>query len=90
MASYKFDRQALFTQADMRELMSIISDVEMLDGDTGLLINQLYGMFDGVLYDDVLHNSNLRMLSISLVRRIADLADKIVESIVIISPETVG
>jgi len=90
MASYTFDRQALFTQADMRELMSIISDVEMLDGDTGLLINQLYGMFDGVLYDDVLHNSNLSMLSISLVRRIADLADKIVESIVIISPETVG
>jgi len=90
MASYTFDRQALFTQADMRELMSIISDVEMLDGDTGLLINQLYGLFDGVLYDDVLHNSNLRMLSISLVRRIADLADKIVESIVIISPETVG
>jgi len=90
MASYKFDRQALFTQADMRELMSIISDVEMLDGDTGLLINQLYGLSDGVLYDDVLHNSNLRMLSISLVRRIADLADKIVESIVIISPETVG
>jgi len=90
MASYTFDRQALFTQADMRELMSIISDVEMLDGDTGLLINQLYGMFDGVLYDDVLHNSNLRMLSISLVRRIADLADKIVESITIISPETVG
>ena len=90
MASYTFDRQALFTQADMRELMSIISDVEMLDGDTGLLINQLYGLSDGVLYDDVLHNSNLRMLSISLVRRIADLADKIVESIVIISPETVG
>jgi len=90
MASYTFDRQALFTQADMRELMSIISDVEMLDGDTGLLINQLYGLFDGVLYDDVLHNSNLSMLSISLVRRIADLADKIVESIVIISPETVG
>ena len=90
MASYTFDRQALFTQADMRELMSIISDVEMLDGDTGLLINQLYGLFDGVLYDDVLHNSNLGMLSISLVRRIAGLADKIVESIVIISPETVG
>jgi len=90
MASYTFDRQALFTQADIRELMSIISDVEMLDGDTGLLINQLYGLFDGVLYDDVLHNSNLSMLSISLVRRIADLADKIVESIVIISPETVG
>jgi|AntAceMinimDraft_11_1070367.scaffolds.fasta_scaffold05011_16 hypothetical protein len=90
MASYTFDRQALFTQTDMRELMSIISDVEMLDGDTGLLINQLYGLFDGVLYDDVLHNSNLSMLSISLVRRIADLADKIVESIVIISPETVG
>ena len=90
MASYTFNRPEVFTQADMRELMSIISDVEMLDGDTGLLINQLYGLFDGVLYDDVLHNSNLSMLSISLVRRIADLADKIVESIVIISPETVG
>jgi len=90
MASYKFDRQALFTQNDMRELMSIISDVEMLDGDTGLLINQLYGMFDGVLYDDVLHNSNMRMLSISLVSRIADLVDKIVDSIVEVSPETVG
>jgi len=90
MASYKFDRQALFTQNDMRELMSIISDVEMLDGDTGLLINQLYGMFDGVLYDDVLHNSNMRMLSISLVSRIADLVDKIVDSIVEVSTVTVG
>jgi len=90
MASYTFDRQALFTQADMRELMSIISDVEMLDGDTGLLINQLYGLFDGVLCDDVVYNSNLGMLPISLIRRIVDLEDKIVESIVIISPEMVG
>jgi len=59
----------------------------MLDGDTGLVINQLYGMFDGVLYDDLLHNSNLSMLPISLVSRIGDLVDKIVENIAIMAWE---
>jgi len=87
MAIYTFNRQALFTQADMRELMSTIRDVEMLDGDTGLVINQLYGMFDGVFYDDLLHNSNLSRLPISLVSRIGDLVDKIVENIAIMAWE---
>jgi len=32
---YTFNRPKLFTQANMRELMSIISDVEMWGGDTG-------------------------------------------------------
>ena len=33
MNDYKFNRQEVFNRDDMRELMDIISDVEMLDGN---------------------------------------------------------
>ena len=90
MSDYKFNRQELFTREDMRELMDIISDVEMLDGNHFELTNQLYGMFDGVVYDDILHNANVNMVPIALIRRINGLVRKIVESLVEVSDEVVG
>ena len=90
MADYRFNRQELFTREDMRELMDIISDVEMLDGNHFTLTNQLYGMFDGVVYDDILHNANVNMVPIALIRRINVLIRKIVESLVEVSDEVVG
>ena len=90
MNDYKFNRQELFTREDMRELMDIISDVEMLDGNHFELTNQLYGLFDGVLYDNIIHNANINMVPITLIRRINDLVRKIVESLVEVSDEVVG
>ena len=90
MNDYKFNRQELFTREDMRELMDIISDVEMLDGNHFTLINQLYGLFDGVLYDNIIHNANINMVPIALIRRINGLVRKIVESLVETSGELVG
>jgi len=90
MNDYKFNRQELFTREDMRELMDIISDVEMLDGNHFTLINQLYGLFDGVLYDNIIHNANINMVPIALIRRINVLIRKIVESLVETSGELVG
>jgi hypothetical protein len=59
MNDYTFNRQEVFNREDMRELMDIISDVEMLDGNHFELTNQLYGLFDGVLYDNIIHNANV-------------------------------
>jgi hypothetical protein len=81
MSDYRFNRQEVFNRDDMRELMDIISDVEMLDGNHFTLTNQLYGMFDGVVYDDILHNANIKMVPIAIVRRINNLVRKIVESL---------
>jgi hypothetical protein len=90
MSDYRFNRQELFTREDMRELMDIISDVEMLDGNHFTLTNQLYGMFDGVVYDDILHNANTNMVPITIIRRINVLIRKIVSSLVEVSDEVVG
>jgi len=90
MNDYKFNRQEVFNREDMRELMDIISDVEMLDGNHFTLTNQLYGMFDGVVYDDILHNANIKMVPIAIIRRINGLVRKIVESLVEVSDEVVG
>ena len=90
MADYTFNRQELFTKDDMRELMDIISDVEMLDGNHFTLTNQLYGLFDGVLYDNIIHNANINMVPIALIRRINGLIRKIVESLVETGGELVG
>ena len=90
MSDYRFNRQELFTKDDMRELMDIISDVEMLDGNHFILTNQLYGMFDGVLYDNVIHNANSNMVPITIIRRIDVLVEKIVNSLVKAHDEVVG
>jgi hypothetical protein len=89
MSDYRFNRQELFTREDMRELMDIISDVELHRDDfdgryqykNDTVVNQLYGMFDGVLYDNVIHNSNTAMLPTALVGRISRLIDMIVKHI---------
>lgn len=90
MNDYRFNRQEVFNREDMRELMDIISDVEMLDGNHFTLTNQLYGLFDGVLYDNIIHNANTNMVPIALIRRINGLVRKIVESLVEVSDEVVG
>ena len=90
MKDYTFNRQEVFNREDMRELMDIISDVEMLDGNHFELTNQLYGMFDGVLYDNIIYNANVNMVPITLIRRINGLVRKIVESLVEVSDEVVG
>ena len=90
MNDYRFNRQEVFNREDMRELMDIISDVEMLDGNHFTTINQLYGLFDGVLYDNVLHNANTSLVPIATIRRINVLMRKIVESLVEVSDEVVG
>ena len=90
MADYRFNRQELFTREDMRELMDIISDVEMLDGNYFTLTNQLYGMFDGVIYDNIIYNANVNMVPITIIRRINVLVRKIVESLVEVNEEVVG
>ena len=90
MNDYRFNRQEVFNREDMRELMDIISDVEMLDGNHFTTINQLYGLFDGVFYDNMLHNANTSLVPIATIRRINVLIRKIVESLVEVSDEVVG
>ena len=58
--------------------MDIISDIELLrdefDGrykfKNDMLVNQLFGLFDGVLYENIIHNANMAMLPVKLVTRI--------------------
>jgi hypothetical protein len=50
----------------------------------------LYGLFDGVLYDNMIHNANSNMVPMAIIRRINVLVRKIVESLVEVSDEVVG
>ena len=52
MSYIKFDRHANMSSETRREILDIIGE---LDYNTGFdLINMLYGLFDGYLYDDLL------------------------------------
>jgi hypothetical protein len=52
MSYIKFDRHANMTSETRREIMDILKEV---DFNTGFdLMNMLYGLFDGYLYDDLL------------------------------------
>ena len=52
MSYIKFDRHANMSQETLREILDIIGEV---DFNTGFdLMNMLYGLFDGYLYDDLL------------------------------------
>ena len=52
MSYIKFDRHANMSSETRREILDIIGEV---DYNTGFdLINMLYGLFDGYLYDDLL------------------------------------
>jgi len=52
MSYIKFDRHANMTSETRREILDIIGEV---DFNTGFdLMNMLYGLFDGYLYDDLL------------------------------------
>jgi len=52
MSYIRFDRHANMTSETRREILDIIGE---LDFNTGFdLMNMLYGLFDGYLYDDLL------------------------------------
>ena len=52
MSYIKFDRHSNMTSTTRGEIMDIIKEV---DFNTGFdLMNMLYGLFDGYLYDDLL------------------------------------
>ena len=52
MSYTKFDRHANMSSETRREILDIIGEV---DFNTGFdLMNMLYGLFDGYLYDDLL------------------------------------
>ena len=52
MSYIKFDRHANMTSETRREIMDILKEV---DFNTGFdLMNMLYGLFDGYLYDELL------------------------------------
>ena len=52
MSYIKFDRHANMSSETLREILDIIGEV---DFNTGFdLMNMLYGLFDGYLYDDLL------------------------------------
>ena len=78
MADYRFNRQDIINKEDIRELMNIIDEAESHIGEFEgrynykiyTVVNQLFGLFDGVLYGDLIHNANMAMLPTSLVGRI--------------------
>ena len=67
MSGYtRFDRHANMNGETLSEIMGIINEVRW-DGDFNLT-NQLYGLYDGYLYDELLVNS--QDLPKNLFRRI--------------------
>lgn len=66
MSGYtRFDRHANMSDETLSEIGSIIREVNFKDFE---LTNQLYGLYDGYLYDELLVNS--QNLSKQLFRRI--------------------
>ena len=97
MADYRFNRQDIIGKEDIREIMSIIDDAESHIGEFEgrynykiyTVVNQLFGLFDGVLYDNLIHNANVAMLPTSLVGRIYRISGMITDHILSKSGEKV-
>ena len=89
MSYYRFDRHELFSANDVDELLNIICVVRdvALDYDDDKfddLINKLYGLFDGYLYDDVLTTmASIPQLSVELCKRLEVLVDKATNDILV-------
>ena len=68
MSYIKFDRHTNMTPTTLNEIMDILKEV---DFNTGFdLMNMLYGLFDGYLYDDLLEVARGAKIDKALYNRI--------------------
>lgn len=68
MSYIKFDRHSNMTSTTRGEIMDILKEV---DFNTGFdLMNMLYGLFDGYLYDDLLEVARGAKIDKALYNRI--------------------
>jgi len=75
MSYIKFDRHANMTSETRREIMDILKEV---DFNTGFdLMNMLYGLYDGYLYDDLLEVAKGANVDKALYNRIKNVVSVI-------------
>ena len=75
MSYIKFDRHSNMTSETRREIMDILKEV---DFNTGFdLMNMLYGLFDGYLYDDLLEVARGAKVDKALYNRIENVVSVI-------------
>lgn len=75
MSYIRFDRHANMTSTTRREIMDILKEV---DFNTGFdLMNMLYGLFDGYLYDDLLEVARGAKVDKALYNRIENVVSVI-------------
>jgi len=75
MSYIKFDRHANMTPTTLGEIMDIIKEV---DFNTGFyLMNMLYGLYDGYLYDDLLEVARDAKVDKALYKRIENVVSVI-------------
>ena len=75
MSYIKFDRHVNMTPTTLGEIMDIIKEV---DFNTGFdLMNMLYGLFDGYLYDDLLEVARGAKVDKALYNRIENVVSVI-------------
>jgi hypothetical protein len=73
----RFDRHKIFNQDDLEMVMTLINDCRMLRHyNGGTTFNQLFGLCDGYLYNDLLTNAKEVLMEVNygklekLVRKI--------------------
>lgn len=69
MSYSRFNRHEHMSSETRREIMDIIGDIGY-GNNTFLLINCMYGLFDGYLYDELIQYADEVTMSKSLYRRI--------------------
>lgn len=75
MSFIRFNRHANMTSETRREIMDILKEV---DFNTGFdLMNMLYGLFDGYLYDDLLEVARGAKVDKALYNRIENVVSVI-------------
>jgi hypothetical protein len=75
MSYIKFDRHSNMTSTTRGEIMDILKEV---DFNTGFdLMNMLYGLFDGYLYDDLLEVARGAKVDKALYNRIENVVSVI-------------
>ena len=89
MSAYRFNRHELFTAEDRSEVLDLITQVEnaayannksRYEGKYGEVVNMLFGMFDGYLYDNIVSTAVLIPdLDIKVCKRIEEMVDKITQ-----------
>jgi hypothetical protein len=71
-----FNRHNLFNVGDMLLVRQLIDKVYMNDNTDRDLVNKLYGLFDGYLYDDLMQSSAFQLPTTDLMD-LRKLVDKI-------------